>query len=60
MHENGRVGRILLQQDLLEPVGRQEDGMCQHEVIQQRFYPKKHKQREREKLVVHKRDLERR
>lgn len=29
--------RILLQQDLLEPVGRQEDGMCQHEVIQQGF-----------------------
>lgn len=38
--------KILLQQNLLEPVGRQEDRMSQHEVVQQRFYSEKKKQTE--------------
>ncbi len=48
------VWRILLQKNLLQPVGRQEDGMCQHEVIQQGFWM----ETQTERLVNVSRDLQ--
>ena len=39
-------GRILLKEELLELVGGQEDGVCQHEVIQEYFCKREERERE--------------